>query len=288
MDNKWIFIKVGEKMEPYQMSNQIFKDISQWIYKEIGLKLTEKKKAMVKARLTKRLIELKINSFEEYYQLAICCENEKCELINLLTTNVTKFFRENYHFRFLEERILPKLKSNSKQNKIRIWSAGCSSGEEAYSLAIVLNEFFTKGWDIKILATDINTDVLKKGARGIYSCCELDKLSPVLVDKYFKRLNSSGKSYYQVREGLRKQVIFKKLNLKQAKLYQINSSLDLIFCRNVFIYFDDNVKQEILNFFYNNLKERQYLFLGNSDSIDHIVHSDKKWNLVYPTTYQKL
>lgn len=283
-----ISIEVGDEMELYQMSNQIFKDISQWIYQEIGLKLTEKKKAMVKARLTKRLIELKVSSFEEYYQLASGCESEKCKLINLLTTNVTKFFREGYHFQFLEEVLLPKIRSNYKQDKIRVWSAGCSSGEEAYSIAIVLNEFFGEEWDIKILATDVNTEVLKKGARGIYSCCELKKLSPMLVDKYFKIIKSSDKRYYQVRDKLRKQVIFKRLNLNQTKSYQINSKLDLIFCRNVFIYFDDNVKQEVLNFFYNNLKNRQYLFLGNSDSIDHIVQDNQKWKLLYPTTYQKL
>jgi chemotaxis protein methyltransferase CheR len=241
-------------MKIERINDEIFEKISNLVNEMIGLNLSHKKKAMVNSRLSKRLRELGLNDFEEYYQFLDGNKNELIKLYNLLTTNVTKFFREEYHFSYLEEEVLPNIMANKDNKKIKVWSAGCSSGEEAYSLAIVLKEFFnTEKWDVKILATDINTEVLKVAREGIYHQRQVKPIPYNLLVKHFKLGQDEKKDLFKVKSDLKDLVRFGKINLNKAGEYPIKSKFDFIFCRIVFIYFIDKIRNEILYKFHTHL-----------------------------------
>ncbi|SJZ40910.1 CheR family methyltransferase [Selenihalanaerobacter shriftii] len=271
-----------------KISDKAFNQISELMQRTIGLNLSTKKKAMVHSRLSKRLRELNLDSFDEYYQLLNESESELVHLCNLLTTNVTKFFREKYHFQFLQDRVLPQIKADKCNKKIRIWSAGCSSGEEVYSLAIILREFFDDDWDIKILATDINTEVLRLAKKGIYHQRQIKPIPYKLLTKYFKLGEGKNKGLFKVKQHLNELVVFKRLNLNQSTEYPIKSELDFVFCRNVFIYFKKKTREQVLHRFYNYIKDNGYLFLGHSESINGSSGLAEKWKLIQQTTYQKM
>jgi len=272
-----------------QISDEAFDQISQLVQQKIGLNLTKKKKAMVHSRLAKRIRKLGLDSFDEYYEFLNGNDSELIHLYNMLTTNVTKFFREKYHFDFLQEEVFPQIKADKSKKKVRIWSAGCSSGEEVYSLAISLKEFFNLDeWDIKILATDINTEVLELAKRGIYHQRQIQPIPYKLLTKYFKLGQGQNEGLFKVKNELRNLIIFKKLNLNQNESYPIKSRLDFIFCRNVFIYFKKETRNSILNRFHRHLKRGGYLFLGHSEAINTAGELGRKWRLIRQTTYQKI
>ncbi|TDX53200.1 CheR family methyltransferase [Orenia marismortui] len=273
-------------LKEYCISDRTFRKISQLVYNSIGIKLKKNKKAMLKSRLIGRLIELDLDNFDQYYKFLINSKEEFDNLINFVTTNVTSFFREDHHFDYLISKVLPELEDDKDRKKIRVWSAGCSSGEEAYSIAIVLSEYFNdQEWDCKVLATDINKSVLSKASQGIYSKEEVKYLPKYIINKYFKSIKEG---YFKVKESIREKIVFKKVNLKPGSYYPIKSKLDFIFCRNVFIYFDHQTRKKISNKFYKLLREGGYLFLGNSDTMFAIDSFDKKWRVANITTYQKL
>jgi len=178
-----------------------FTKIQKLIYDEIGVNLKTSKKTMVKARLLKRLRRLGFTSFEEYLEFLNHNNQELVILYNFLTTNVTHFFREKHHFKYMQEQVLPKLLIEDKKI-IRVWSAGCSSGEEVYSLAIILKEFFPKSWKIKILGTDINTEVLKIASTGIYSQKSVEKIPYALLKKYFLLGSGENEGFFKVKKIL--------------------------------------------------------------------------------------
>ncbi|PRX27476.1 CheR-type MCP methyltransferase [Orenia metallireducens] len=272
----------------YLLDSELFQKFSKLIFDRIGINLSDKKKAMVTSRLSKRLRQLKLADFEDYYNYLNSNQAELVQLYNLLTTNVTRFFREEYHFQFLQDKVLPQL-ATRKDKTLRVWSAGCSSGEEAYSLAIVLKEFFSnKGWDIRILATDINTEVLEIGKEGIYHFEQVKDIPYNLLTKYFKLGTGENQGLFKAKDSLRKMIKFQRLNLNQSGLYPIQAKLDFIFCRNVFIYFKEETKNKVLEGFYQQLKDRGYLFLGHSESIPISHKFSKEWALVAKTTYQKI
>ncbi|MGM0369207.1 MAG: CheR family methyltransferase [Bacillota bacterium] len=269
-----------------EINEEIFQKISDLVYQEIGVNLPNKKKAMVNSRLTKRIREKGLSSFEEYYQFLKDNKSALVDLFNSLTTNVTHFFREDHHFDFLDNQVFPALKNKSRK-RIRIWSAGCSSGEEPYSLAIKFAESFNLNrWDIKILATDINTEVLKLASKGIYQARQVDKVPYPLLKKYFKLGTGENAKLFKVKNSLKKLIDFRRSNLNQ-KNYPISSKLDFIFCRNVFIYFNQETRKQILKRFHSHLKEGGYLFLGHSESITDQIQS-QNWKSVAKTTYQKI
>ncbi|TDX47823.1 CheR family methyltransferase [Orenia marismortui] len=273
----------------YTLNYDVFQKISSLIYKSIGVNLHDKKRAMVNSRLSKRLYKLGLTSFEEYYQYLINTPQELSQIYNILTTNVTKFFREEYHFKFIKEQVLPRIEKRNKNKSIRVWSAGCSSGEEAYSLAIILREYFINtSWDIKILATDINTDVLKTGKEGIYSYDKVNAIPYDLLKKYFKLGRGKQANLFKAKEELRDLIEFKKINLNQLEDSSIKDNLDFIFCRNVFIYFRPKTREKIIKQFYQKLKDDGYLFLGHSESINSSRQVEEKLRSVYKTTYQKI
>ncbi|MEA1975444.1 MAG: protein-glutamate O-methyltransferase CheR [Bacillota bacterium] len=267
-----------------ELTQDTFNKIQKIIYKKIGVNLNSSKKTMVKSRLLKRLRVLNFSSFEEYLEFLNYNSDELVILYNFLTTNVTHFFREKHHFEYMKEKVLPEILMADKKI-IRVWSAGCSSGEEVYSLAITLKEFFPKSWTIKILGTDINTEVLKIAKVGIYSKKSVEKIPYTLLKKYFLLGSGKNEGFFKVRKTLKDTVTFGRLNLNDDR-YMIKNKIDIIFCRNVFIYFNKETQGEILSKFYNQLLTNGYLFLGHSESINLSI-SQEPWQSVFKTTYRK-
>lgn len=262
-----------------------FNYIVNFIYDNFGVCLN-KKKNLIESRLANIIVNKGFENFEEYLE-HIRLDNsgkEVSQLINVLTTNHTYFYREPYHFDYLYNIVLPFLENNINNNDIRIWSAGCSSGEEAYTLAMILHEYFgdkIKNWDTKILATDISERALDKAKKGIYSKESISKLPVMWRYKYFDVID---KDYVEVNNDIKNNVIFRRFNLME-ETYPFKKKLHVIFCRNVMIYFDEYTKERLVNKFYYNTFEGGFLFIGHSESLSR----DKiKYKYVKPAVYRKI
>jgi len=245
-----------------------FKDL---IYTEIGITLSDAKKALVNSRLQKRLRLLNLNSYEKYFDYLIQnFESEKINFINSLTTNKTDFFRESYHFEFLKEIVFPKWEKSNK-NEFRIWSAGCSTGMEPYSIAITVQEYFfnKKQPNIKILATDIDTNVLDIAKEGIFKLEDIKNINVEVLKKYFYRGNGDNKGTFKVKSNLKKMISFRKLNLVDD-IFPMKKKFDIIFCRNVAIYFNTETQQKIFKHFENFVDADSYLFIGHSENLSRL------------------
>jgi len=251
---------------------QLFRDI---IYRQTGIQMTEKKRNLVVARLSKRLRSLNLQNFSEYYAYLNTSSNASDELnnlINRITTNKTDFFREKHHFDFLVNEIFPSYidaARKSGQRRLRIWSAGCSSGEEPYSLAMTVAAFFKdkRGWDLKILATDLDTDILMKATKGVYSSQQISSVPTGYLSKYFVR-SSQG---YEVSPQIKAMIAFRKLNLIDLA-FPMKKPFDIIFCRNVMIYFDDETKKDLIKKYHSHLRDNGYMFVGHSESLMYMKH----------------
>ena len=261
------------------------------IYNESGINLTPSKKELLKSRLMKRLREKSLVSFKEYYQYVTKGDATGEELIRMLdcvSTNLTEFFRESAHFDFLSEKVLPflsEMKKKTRNNKIRIWCAGCSTGEEPYSISMVLAKHIERlaEWDIKILATDLSTRVLRKATLGVYTKDQLRGLPIHMQNAYFKNGEDNPKNQYQVKDYLKELIAFRRLNLTD-ETFPFKGQFDFIFCRNVMIYFDKQTQAELVAKFYKYLAHYGYLFIGHSESL---AGTDSKFRYVRPTIYQK-
>jgi chemotaxis protein methyltransferase CheR len=271
------------------LSDKEFRQISDLVYKHCGINLHDGKKELVQARLAKWIREGNFKTFEEYirYVLEDKTGREFSTLIDSLSTNLTSFFREYQHFEFLNDKFLPPLmeRKRKEQNfRLRGWSAGCSSGEEPYSIAINLLEAISgQGrWDMKILATDISTKMLGTAQQGVYENERVAAVAPILKNKYLTPVSILGKKAFQVNDTVRNTVIFKYLNL--MKDWPVRGPLDFIFCRNVMIYFDKPTQQTLVGRFWDLLGPRGVLFTGHSESLTGIQH---KFEYVQPTIYMK-
>ena len=266
------------------LEDEEFEAIRGLIYKKSGIFLGKEKKVLVRSRLGKILRRRKIPSFKEYYKLVVGDTTgwEITQLLDAISTNFTQFFREKRHFEFLKEVIIPNC---SKKRQIKIWSAGCSSGEEPYSIAIALLESVKdiKKWNIRILATDISTRVLEKAIRGFYQKEQLAPLSKITLHKYFLRGKGDWADYYQVRPEIKKMIEFKHVNL--LKPFPFKIMFNVIFCRNVMIYFDKSTKEDLINRFSQVLVEGGYLFIGHSESLIGMRHN---FRYIRPAVYQKV
>ncbi|MFZ0930208.1 MAG: protein-glutamate O-methyltransferase [Syntrophobacteraceae bacterium] len=248
------------------MSEKVFRRLSGFIHGHCGIKMPPVKKQMLEGRLRKRLRALNVSSFESYcdYVFKTGAETELIHMIDAVTTNKTDFFREPAHFDYLLENILPEL--SRSMEKISIWSAGCSSGEEPYTIAMILSEF-AQGNKINfsILATDISARVLEQARRAIY---DHERIEPVPIpfrEKYLLR-GKDDKGLVRIKPELRSQVHFRRLNLMDAGFGMLGK-MCLIFCRNVMIYFDRNTQEELLGKFCRQLVPGGYLFTGHSETI---------------------
>lgn len=252
-----------------ELSGKDFKVFSDYIYSEFGIKMPEIKRIMLQGRLLKRIRELKMKSYTEYKNYFFSREGQEREIYNFLsvvTTNKTDFFREPVHFDFLEHEVLPKF-IEEKKNKISIWSAACSSGEELYTISIVLNEFRERYplFQYKLLGSDISSNVLEKAARGIYSEAAVEVVPLALKRKYFLRSKDRENRTVRVSPTLQKNVSLKYLNFMD-NVYDISEKFDVIFCRNVLIYFDRETQEKVINKLCNHLVPGGYLFIGHSES----------------------
>lgn len=269
-----------------ELTDAEFQAISNLVKDFAGINLHEGKRELVKARLNKRLRALGMTNFQQYldYVQKDPGGEEFVVMLDALSTNLTFFFREPEHFKYLSGEVLPGLlKRNAASKRIRVWSAGCSSGEEPYSIALLLSEFLAdkKGWDARVLATDLSTRVLGVAKRGIYEFRRLKDVPSQCIGRYFECVDSRER-LYQVKPALRSMVTFGRLNLMGD--WPMKGPFDVIFCRNVMIYFDKPTQGALVNRYGNLLAPGGTLFLGHSESLTGIRHGFK---YVKPTVYQK-
>ena len=254
------------------------------IYDESGISLNDQKRTLVESRLSKRLRDLGIQTFSEYYRVITedATREEFTQVLDLISTNKTDFFREPQHFEFLRTKILPEVAAT---RKIRIWSSACSTGEEPYTIAMTLFESVQDAaqWDCKILASDLSTRVLAKAASGVYDQDRFRDVPPDILRRHFLRGRGGRAGLYKVKPHLAPMIQFRRLNL-MAERFPITTPLDLIFCRNVMIYFDRPTQQTLVNKFYGYLKPGGYLFIGHSESLQWVKHP---FQTVVPTVYYK-
>lgn len=271
----------------YALTEADFKRISDMVYKYCGINLHDGKMELVRARIAKRLRANGCSSASEYIDrvLADTSGEEFAVLIDAMSTNLTSFFRESDHFNHLTGKFLPPLIAKRRNRRIRAWSAGCSSGEEPYTLSMVLHDTFKdKGtWDIKILATDISTQVLRAARRGIYSPERLKNVPMGMRSTYFEEVRTGGEIMFQVTDALRDMIAFNRLNLMEK--WPFTGPFDFIFCRNVMIYFDKPTQERLVNRYYDCLEPGGLLFTGHSESLTGITH---RFKYVEPTIYGKL
>jgi chemotaxis protein methyltransferase CheR len=266
-----------------------FQRISELVYEHCGINLHDGKRELVRARLAKRLREGHFPSFSDYIEhvLSDPTGHEWSILIDSLSTNLTKFFREEQHFEYMKHEFLPRLlaaKRSRNQFRIRGWSAGCSSGEEPYSIAITLLEAIAgQGrWDVKLLATDVSTRVLEKARRGVYDEDRIEPIPPQWRSKYLRPMRQGGQALYQVDESLKNIVVPHYLNLTSD--WPIKGPIDFVFCRNVMIYFDKPTQARLIQRFYSLLDSGGMLFTGHSESLTGIEHA---FQYIQPTIYMK-
>lgn len=266
-----------------------FHEISDLVYKHCGINLHEGKKELVRARLAKRLRHGNFETFSDYmkYVLNDPTGNEFSILIDTLSTNLTSFYRQPEHFEFLTRYFLPTLlkqKKDKNNHRIRAWSAGCSSGEEAYSIAITLLEAVEEHneFNARVLATDISTRMLKTARKGIYEKKRVMAVPPMQRNKYLTLFRVNKQKLFHVGEQLKRTVLFEYLNLMEN--WPIRGQLDFIFCRNVMIYFDKATQQHLIDRFWKILDSGGCLFTGHSESLTGIKHNFK---YIQPTIYVK-
>jgi chemotaxis protein methyltransferase CheR len=240
---------------------------------------------MVYGRLVRRLRELRIGSFAEYVALLRDDAGgpEFVNLINAVTTNLTSFFREKHHFDVLREKVIPEFVTrNSAKRSLRIWSAGCSTGEEPYSIAMTVLDCLPAGWDLKILATDIDTKVLATASAGVYGEDRIRSLPDTLKRRGFLRGRGESSDKVRVRPEFQQPISFKQLNLMEA--WPMRGQFDFIFCRNVVIYFDKPTQQRLFDRFADQLVDDGYVFLGHSETMHNLT---TRFRLLGQTVYQK-
>lgn len=268
----------------YSITAEEFQRFRTLIYDESGISLSEQKQTLLASRLSKRLRDLDLASFSEYYTKVTQdpAGEEFTRMLDLISTNKTDFFREPKHFDFLRERIIPELE---RTKRIRVWSSACSTGEEPYTIAMTLFDHVQNSsqWDCKILASDLSTRALAKAVSGIYGEDRFRGVPPEVIKRHFLRGRGDQTGIFKVKPHLADVITFRHVNLMDDR-FPIKSPLDLIFCRNVMIYFDRTTQETLVNKFHHYLKPGGYLFIGHSESLQWVTHPFKA---IAPTIYQK-
>lgn len=275
------------------LKDQDFRRLSKFIHSEYGIQMPLSKKIMLESRLQKRLHSVGMHSFKEYCDYVFSpagIENEMIHMIDVITTNKTDFFREPNHFDYLTHTLLPELvaaKRTDMQNTITLWSAGCSTGEEPYTLAMVLSDYAEKyagsNFDFFILATDISTRVLEKAKIGIYNHNDIEPVPLELKKKYILRSKERTKDLVRIVPELRAKVKFRRLNFLAGD-FGMHEQMDIIFCRNVIIYFDRPTQEKLLNRFCRYLRPGGHILMGHSETLNGM---NIPLVQVVPTIYSK-
>jgi len=271
-----------------ELPDDVFRLLREQIYKKSGMWFNDSSKYLLQKRLSPRARELNFDSFQKYFyflQYDPRADAEFDQIFDLVTTNETYFFREPAQLTAFIDEIIPDLLSRKALKKIRIWSAGCSSGEEPYSLAMLLQE---AGWydhaAFEIFASDINQQVLSKARKGQYRENAFRATTPAMREKYFTR---DTELTWRVKDEIRNRVSFGRLNLYDEARVSLLGHLDVVFCRNVIIYFDDASKKVVVKNFYNRLADGGYLLLGHSESLISLSTQFKLRHLKNDMVYQK-
>ncbi len=274
---------------PAPITDSEYKFICDLVYEQSRIKLGDNKRELVMARLSKRLRKLGLKSYGDYCKMVKTPkgQEELGDLIDAISTNHTFFFREKGHFDYLRDIVLPKFAPREKPNpKINIWSAACSSGEEPYSIALLLAEYYgihntSAQWNID--CTDISTKVLKKAAEGIFPSERLEQVPAAMVEKYFQAGYGQWEGHYRVRDEIKRHMTFQRLNLLGGR-YPFKEPYDVIFCRNVMIYFDKPTQAELVEKFFPLIRAGGYLFIGHAESLTGTNH---RYKTIKPAIYQK-
>ncbi len=276
----------AEKLREFKFTDKEFNFIRELVREYTGICLADIKKDMVYSRLSKRIRELRLSNFKDYCELVVAEESDELRnFVNAITTNLTSFFREAHHFEFLANTALPVVMTKrSERRRLRIWSAGCSTGEEPYSIAMTIREAIphVDDWDIKILATDLDTNVLNTAKQGLYNLDRIKGLSEQRLKRWFKKGKGENAGNVKVIEDLKEMITFRSLNLMTD--WPMRGPFDIIFCRNVVIYFDKPTQRRLFQRYAEMLDKEGYLFIGHSESLFKV--SDD-FELIGHTTYTK-
>lgn len=265
-----------------RLTDKEFNDIVAYVKGNYGINLTHKRQ-LIEARMYSVLQEKGLTNFTDYFDSVKKNDaNQITEMLNKLTTNHTYFMREPAHYDFLVKTILPMHEKTNRLKNIRIWSAGCSSGEEAYTTIMVMMDYFglqKSAWDFQIFASDISLKAMEAAKNTLYTEDALKEIPPGWKHKYFTK---QGSQHYDLNKEVKEQVVFRRLNLMEP--FYFKQPFDLIFCRNVMIYFEQPTKNQLINKFYDVLKPGGYLFIGHSETVQR---ESSKFNYVQPSIYQK-
>jgi len=283
--------KISKELDCFkaELSDKDFQAFSNFIYNEYGIKMPSIKRIMLQGRLLKRIRELNMKSYSEYKDYFFSPEGQQRELysfLNVITTNKTDFFREPVHFDFLTATVLPAFEKQTGSKLFKVWSAGCSSGEEPYTLAIVLNEYkrLNPSFIFSITGTDISNQVLDKAAKGIYQEQKIEFVSLDLKKKYFLKSKDRSNPTVRVRPELQANLTLRHLNLMDG-YYDVKETYNAIFCRNVLIYFDRTTQEKVINKLCQHLEPGGYFFIGHSESLSGM---NVPLSHIKPTIFQKL
>jgi len=250
-----------------------------------GINLSDQKRELVYGRLARRLRALGLRTFAEYRELlAQDGGQETVQLCNAITTNLTAFFREPHHFEYLRTRLLEPLRAERARRRLRIWSGGCSTGEEAYSLAMTVLEAWpdARQWDVRILATDLDSDVLERARTGLYAADRLQNVGPRRLERFFSPVAVRNETHYEVVPELKALITFKQLNLMHT--LPMRGPLQAIFCRNVVIYFDKDTQRELFARIERLQRPGDLLFLGHSETLFKV---NDNYTLMGKTVYRR-
>lgn len=267
-----------------KLTDDDFNRLVEYMKRNYGINL-EKKRVLIEGRLSNMVLRRGFSSFKEFIDFAFADKtgSETMQLVNKLTTNHTFFLREPEHFEYLKSTVLPYLEqANEKSRSIKMWCAASSTGQEPYTIVMTMDEYFGSRfsqWDCKLLATDLDTDVLRTAQAGIYTADMVKDVPAHWLSKYFTKIDDK---HYQVIDRIRKQVVFKQFNLMNPIVCSV--PFDFISCRNVMIYFEQDTKNALIERFYDVTKEGGYLYIGHAES----VGKDTRYTYVKPAVYRKI
>jgi chemotaxis protein methyltransferase CheR len=272
------------------MNDEEFRLLRDFIYKHCGLNFSEESKYLLEKRLNKRLQQHGMKSFKDYYYLLRYSpqkDQELTEAVDLLTTNETYFFREDFQLRTFVNEILPELrarKEKSNDRRLRIWSAGCSSGEEPYTLAMLLHDQpGLSDWQIEIVGTDISQRVLQMARKGVYGSSAFRCTEQTYIRRFFSQVDGK----YKIDDRIKRMVTVSHLNLLDTSRVAMLGLMDVVFCRNVIIYFDQLAKKRVVESFFQRLRPEGFLLLGHSESLMNLSTSYKLRHFTDDMVYQK-
>ncbi len=267
------------------LNNKEFKRLQELAHRFSGIKMSEDKRDLLYNRLVKRVDSLSLSTFDQYCDHLEAHGDEEQIFVNSITTNLTSFFREQHHFDMLAQSVFPDvLTKNNDTRRLRIWSAGCSTGEEPYSIAMTVREHIpdTAGYDVRILATDLDTEVLEKCRKGVYVEERIESLSPMQKKRFFQRGTGKNSGTVRAKRELRDMITFKQLNLLEE--WPMSGPFDIIFCRNVVIYFDKDTQRRLFARYAQLMAPNGYLFIGHSESLFKV---SEEFKLLGNTAYQR-